>query len=116
MELVRISRSRVEELEKQIKKSYAIYGVEDFKLNEDCQFENKEFIAEGSFSKVYKSRLEDEPTEVALKVLQPNHNRQEKSNLLMYREMLLSSKMNHNNVVKLIKICIHGGRKRLFID
>ncbi|XP_073300796.1 G-type lectin S-receptor-like serine/threonine-protein kinase CES101 [Primulina huaijiensis] len=86
--------------------SYAslLASTHDFSLN------NK--LGEGGFGSVYKGKT-PEGREIAIKIL----SRSSKQGLIEFKtELILISKLQHRNLVKLLGFCIHGNEKMIVYD
>ncbi|KAL5708689.1 hypothetical protein ACHQM5_019455 [Ranunculus cassubicifolius] len=97
------------------------YGEDELELplyelvtlkNATDNFNEKNKLGEGGFGPVYKGKLEGEQ-DIAVKRLSKNSRQgfDEFKN-----EVILISKLQHNNLVKLLGCCIHGDEKMLVYE
>ncbi|KAL5708688.1 hypothetical protein ACHQM5_019454 [Ranunculus cassubicifolius] len=80
--------------------------------NATNNFNEENKLGEGGFGPVYKGRLEGKQ-DIAVKRLSKNSGQGFKE---FKNEVILISKLQHNNLVKLLGCCIHGDEKMLVYE
>nr|CDS26558.1 cell division protein kinase 9 [Hymenolepis microstoma] len=110
-------RNQIRQMKEMILNSMKEYtSVEDIHLNicSSCSYEKIGRLGGGAYGNVYKILLPDGKTYAALKEAKPSREMFELSTSTV-RELFILAKLEHENIVKLVDVCIEGRQNNISI-
>lgn len=84
----------------------------DLNIHSPCPHEKIERLGVGTFGNVYKILLSNGKTQAALKEIKANRGGDSDFSTSSVRELFILAKLDHQNIVKLLDVCVEGSKTK----